>query len=253
MHRMTELSENFTPYPKLDFAWVELTNVCNLRCNHCYNASGPHASDRDFLTPSDYVKLLSDIRETGCRKIQFIGGEPTLNPALPSLIRTARRIGFEFIEVFTNLVRLPSDLIDVFTEHDVAIATSFYSHDADTHDRITKTKGSHHKTTKNIRRIVSANLDLRVGVIIMGENREHYEEIEKFLYKNGVIKIGVDYVRKIGRAKESGNMSMTELCGQCAGGIISIGPDGVVSPCNMSKHWSVGSILEQPLGNILAS
>src|SRR5215470_2165890 len=95
----------------LDFLWLELTNRCNLQCVHCYTESDPHSGDRDFLTKEDYISVMSQAHALGCRKIQFIGGEPQLNPDFYELLVKAKAIGFEFIEVFSNLTRLDAETI----------------------------------------------------------------------------------------------------------------------------------------------
>lgn len=237
----------------LDFVWLELTNQCNLECVHCYAESGPTAGAADRLTEADYLALIEQVHELGCRKLQFIGGEPTLNRSLPRLIRAARERGFEFIEVFTNLLHLSDELLAVFREHDVAVATSFYSHDPATHDRITGRPGSFERTTRNIARVLEAGLRLRAGIIIMDENREEVPATWDYLTALGVKRIGSDRVRGVGRAGDGHEGGMGELCGSCAGDILSIGPDGRVAPCNMSKRWSVGSVLERRLGDIVRS
>jgi sulfatase maturation enzyme AslB (radical SAM superfamily) len=77
----------------LDFLWLELTNRCNLQCIHCYTESNPYSGDRDLLTKRDYESLMTQARELGCRKIQFIGGEPQLNPHFQTLLRHAKTVG----------------------------------------------------------------------------------------------------------------------------------------------------------------
>jgi MoaA/NifB/PqqE/SkfB family radical SAM enzyme len=237
----------------LDFVWLELTNRCNLQCVHCYAESGPAAGKTDVLTEADYLNLIEQVYKLGCRKIQFIGGEPTLNRSLPELIEAAFVKGFEFIEVFTNLTRLPDKLLTVFRQFDVAIATSFYTYNPQTHDEITNQQGSFERTTRNIRKILDAGLTLRVGIVEMELNKGDLVKTWEFLEKTGVKVIGKDRLRAIGRADGSDCSAMGELCGNCAGNILSIGPDGIVSPCIMSKQWSVGSILESSLAEIAAS
>lgn len=49
--------------------------------------------------------------DLGCRKLQFIGGEPQLNRDFHKLLVTANTIGFEFIEVFSNLTQLDDETV----------------------------------------------------------------------------------------------------------------------------------------------
>ncbi len=63
---------------KLNFLWLELTTQCNMHCVHCYNESSPTPDRPSLLTSEDYKQVLDDAAALGCRKVQFIGGEPTL-------------------------------------------------------------------------------------------------------------------------------------------------------------------------------
>jgi len=73
----------------------------------------------------------------GCRSIQFIGGEPQLNRDFPILVAEATRIGFPFIEVFSNLTFLTEDTLRYAATHGIHFATSVYSGEAAVHDTIT--------------------------------------------------------------------------------------------------------------------
>src|SRR5437867_1446863 len=70
----------------VQFLWLELTNRCNLQCVHCYAESSPFTGDDDLLAPGDYHDILANAAELGCKQVQFIGGEPTLNRQLPEFI-----------------------------------------------------------------------------------------------------------------------------------------------------------------------
>ncbi len=240
-------------HPVLDFLWLELTNRCNLQCSHCYAQSGPHAGAGDVLGPADYERLLTESRSLGCRQVQFIGGEPTLNKALPGLLQTAARLEFDAIEVFTNLISLSEELLQSLIRCRVLVATSFYSANAGTHDRITRSIGSFGRTVRNIERVIGAGIPLRVGVIEMELNGGEFNATRTFLESLGATDIGFDQVRGFGRAQTTSACEMGDLCGQCATNILAIGPDGVVAPCIMSKAWTVGSVLKQSLGDIAAS
>jgi MoaA/NifB/PqqE/SkfB family radical SAM enzyme len=253
MHVPTARSPVEFTKTSLDFVWLELTNRCNLECIHCYAESGPTTGEKDRLSEDDYLGLINQLHDLGCRRIQFIGGEPTLNKSLSTLIEAAYLKDFDFIEVFTNLTRLPVTLLNVFSRFNAAVATSFYSSNPAVHDEITRHAGSFERTVGNMRRVLDAGLSLRVGVIEMEQNRADMVATWDFLTQMGIKQIGTDRARKIGRANLEGPCSMTELCGSCAGNILSIGPDGIVAPCNMSRKWSVGSVLERRLEDIVCS
>jgi len=241
-------------YP-FGFLWIELTNRCNLHCVHCYAGSSPTGKDA-VLSEGEYLDLIKQAADLGCRKVQFIGGEPTLNPSLPALIRYARNCGMEFVEVYTNARRIPETLFECLVEYKVNIAASFYSNDESIHDNITQVQGSHRSTVANLRRLAQAELPIRIGIIEMSQNAASIPETMKFVEDLGIKEYGTDRVRKFGRANvmsERAKIDIKELCGSCWQGNLCVHPDGTVSPCIMSKAWCVGSILDVPLDNILQS
>src|SRR6266851_4169798 len=113
MHRGDTTTPETSPalFGDLDFLWLELTSVCNLECVHCYAESGPYVRKGDDLSPERYAELIIEAAALGCEKVQFIGGEPTLHPALPRLIELASHEGYSFIEVYTNATRIQDPLL----------------------------------------------------------------------------------------------------------------------------------------------
>lgn len=240
---------------KLQFLWLELTDTCNLRCVHCYAESGPQRKQLK-AKQLDYKQLLTEAAELGCKRVQFIGGEPTVVKELPEYISHARGVGFEFVEVYTNLIYLPPALLECFQRYNVAIATSFYSDDAEIHDAITLGNGSHKTTTQNIKRVLAAGLTLRAGIIVMEQNRKGLKQTVKYLRDLGVENVGTDRLRFIGRGEQAGNQSadlLHELCGSCWKGSLCVSPNGVVSPCIMSKAYALGTLRSTTLAKIVSS
>jgi len=237
---------------ELEFVWLELTNRCNLNCGHCYANSGPHAGENDTLTLADYDRVLLKARNSGCRAVQFIGGEPTLNRGLPHLIQSSRGLGYELVEVYTNLFSISESLWRVFLDNRVCLATSFYSADPAIFDQVTTRNGSFDRVVRNIEMAVARGLALRVGIVVFDHTRIELEQTMAFVRTLGVKEISVDHVREFGRAAPNEPNEMKNLCGKCAGNILVIGPDGTVAPCIMSKAWRVGNLHHQELDEILS-
>jgi uncharacterized radical SAM superfamily Fe-S cluster-containing enzyme len=63
-----------------------------------------------FLDPDLVGTMLRSLldRPVPCRHIQFSGGEPTLHPEFPRILRMAREMGFDHIQVATNGSRFVS-------------------------------------------------------------------------------------------------------------------------------------------------
>lgn len=224
--------------------WIELTNQCNLSCTHCYANSSPSARDENPLRFHEYCEILRDAFTLGATSVQFIGGEPTINPLLETLIHEAREIGFDQIEVFSNLTNITDGLLDTADECGAGFATSVYSDVAEVHDSITCKPGSHAKTVASIRRIVKRSIPIRVGIITMERNSDRVTETLNYVRELGVSNVGSDRLRRIGRPAADEEVVVSELCGHCWEGNLCVDSSGSVSPCIMSKPWKVGSIRE---------
>jgi len=238
----------------LSFLWLELTNRCNLECIHCYTDSSPQSGDKDILTRTDYRRAMDEGASAGCRQIQFIGGEPTLNRDLPDLISYASDIGYSYIEVYSNLIRLPSELLDVVRRTSARFATSVYSSDAAVHDAVTRRSGSHARTMSNLTRLIKSGIPVRASFIETAANADHWKRTEVFLRDIGVDYVAYDMVRGFGRGGPgSGECDAGELCGRCWDERLCVGPDGSVSPCIMSKAWGLGNVRESSVKQIAFS
>ena len=238
----------------LDFLWLELTNRCNLQCVHCYTESHPHSGDRDLLTTPDYDRLMREAYDLGCRKLQFIGGEPQLNRDFHRILVTAKTIGFEFIEVFSNLTQLDDDTLGFAAQNGICFATSVYSDQAEAHDAITKVKSSHVRTIRNLKKLIDRGIETRAATIVIDQDQTAVARTTQFLQELGVGRVRSSPTREFGRGEQilSQPARLEGLCGHCWSGKLCIAPDGVAYPCVMARHWPVGNVLETSLADIVA-
>lgn len=77
---------------------MNVTYVCNNHCTFC--AVGTRTQIQGH--PTRQREHLIKWRRLGVRMVDFDGGEPTLNPELVPLIRAARSLGYDRINVTTN-------------------------------------------------------------------------------------------------------------------------------------------------------
>jgi MoaA/NifB/PqqE/SkfB family radical SAM enzyme len=240
----------------LNFLWLEITSRCNLTCTHCYATSGPDLPLTERMKFEDWCRVIEDARAVGCRRLQFIGGEPTIHPDLPALLEHARLVGFRRCEVFTNATILRDDLVRTFQKLRVMVHFSFYSFDAAVHDQITGQKGSFERTVEGIRELVGRRVRVAAGIILLPQNEAHLKQTKKLLRRLGVHLIGIDPIRGIGRGRQFVALDAPprgELCGQCWNGKLCIDSNGDAHPCVFSRFVSVGNVLDDGgIGDIVA-
>jgi MoaA/NifB/PqqE/SkfB family radical SAM enzyme len=224
--------------------WAELTGNCQLNCIHCYADSGPSGS-HGKMTAKNWMNLVDDAKSLGASMVQFIGGEPTMHPQFPAILRHAIRTGIE-VEVYTNLVHVTDEVWDLLTAPKVSLAFSYYSKDAAQHNAVTM-RNSHSATRRNAAKAVSLRIPIRAGVIYTGAGQ--VDGAKEDLRTLGITRIGVDRIRAVGRG---GGNDISELCGRCGRGVAAVSPDGEVWPCVFSRWMPVGNVLTSSLAEIMA-
>jgi MoaA/NifB/PqqE/SkfB family radical SAM enzyme len=81
--------------------FFHVLTACNLSCRHCYINPKEHGTD--IVSKEDlgkWLKLFQDDKKK--TNVIFLGGEPTMHPALPHAIRLGKKIGYTSITVDTN-------------------------------------------------------------------------------------------------------------------------------------------------------
>jgi len=240
------------PYQGIRKLFLELTRNCERKCIHCYNNSGPCGmkelsnsldGNLNFMTQDLWEEVLYQASLLKTDHVQFTGGEPTRVPYLKSLLKKAVELNFSKVELFTNCSTLPSDdFVSFIQKNNIGIGTSFYSLNSIEHSQIVG-KDDWDTTVSSIKKYLSKEIDLRVGLILMEINQQNCEETTEFLIKLGVKKQNINYdsVRPFGRAVENFDSNkefcdphdpnlMTHLCGNCYKNI-AIQPSGHISPC----------------------
>lgn len=147
------------------FAWIEITNRCNLRCKHCYNESDTHCNT--VMSTDDYKKVIDRLLELGVKKVQIIGGEPFVeNNKLREMLDYT--IGkFSYIEIFTNGTLIKEEWYKYLSDNCIHIALSVYSYNKFEHDKVTGQPGSWDKTYNTIRLLKANNIPYRVCNVLM--------------------------------------------------------------------------------------
>ncbi len=90
----------------LDTLWFNTGTVCNLTCRHCYIESSPSNDRLVYLSVAEVAEYLDEIDtlRLGAQVIGFTGGEPFINPALPSMLELVLARGFTAL-VLTNAMK----------------------------------------------------------------------------------------------------------------------------------------------------
>lgn len=84
---------------QLNFAVVEITNRCNLRCPHCASASG--CAREDEMSLAEMRQVMHDLAALGCGTVTILGGEFLMRKDWYEIAESVRANGMQ-LQLVTN-------------------------------------------------------------------------------------------------------------------------------------------------------
>ena len=250
------------------FAWIEVTNKCNLRCRHCYNESNVECENKMSL--EDYKTVIDKIINLGVKRIQLIGGEPFIDKKILKSMLDYSIGKFNFIEIFTNGTLITKDWFKFLAENKIKIALSVYSYNAAEHDKVTNVAGSWKRTNETIAALKKHKIEYRVCTILMKDISlgERTGDLYKINDKKDVVRMSGranfslltdDLIKKILITKKTFQKPLNKnFCKllvsghNCFRNKIYISSDLKVFPCVMERrlfHCTVNEDIEINLQN----
>jgi radical SAM protein with 4Fe4S-binding SPASM domain len=142
-----------------DIIW-NITNRCNLLCDHCYMAADGHALP-DQLSDEETIDIVRRMGEAGVPVVFLSGGEPMMRPNFWEILAEVNAQGVR-PTISTNCTMIDEESAKRLKEYGVRwIATSMYG-PAEFHDAMVGVPGTH-------ARVVAAIKALRaegIGVVL---------------------------------------------------------------------------------------
>ena len=156
---------------------IYITNVCNLKCKHCFMLSGKKLENE--LTLGDWMKVLTSFKENGGEFVTFSGGEPLMFKNFPQIISHAHDLGLKST-VLSNGLLWSDKLI-----HDLALFIDEIQFSLDGVDEETNSmvRGSGHfeKVVDTIVKFANAGVKTSVATTFTYDN---LNENTQTRYKN---------------------------------------------------------------------
>lgn len=178
---------------------IELNDICNLECLHCYQV---RAKVKEELDIDIIINQLEDFKKvTNYDKFFFrlSGGEVTLRKDLFKIIRKIKDLGY-YVEVITNGVLLDIDYVFALKVSGTdLVQVSLDGSNKKVHDYI-RGKGNFNKAINGIKNLIKANLPIEIKFTII--NNVNVNDIYDLF--NLCHNLGVKYI-SIGRFIFAGN------------------------------------------------
>lgn len=177
----------------IEFAVIELTDKCNLRCKHCYGSF----SDGKTLSDDDIDIIINELKQNRCKRVTLSGGEPCiLGERLFRIANKFKSEGFE-VALVTNGTMIYSD-IEKFGCFDIVQVS--IDGPEEIHDLI-RGHGTFSKSISGILKLKKSVRKVFAQITINSINQYSFFETLDFLDKLD-IELSVERVSLTGRASE---------------------------------------------------
>lgn len=203
-----------TPFSKIPTAPyrmdIALTYGCNNNCAHCYNEPG---RAKNALTFEQWKKVLDKLDEAAIPHVVFTGGEPTIVPYLPDLVRYADQLGIvSGLNTNGRLLHdesLAENLKAASLDH---VQVTLESIDPDIHDAMVGVKGAWEETVAGIRMAVKHDIHINTNTTLLQSNAsvEGINKLSDFLAELGVKTFGLNALICSGKGKDVGTAVKAE-------------------------------------------
>lgn len=180
---------------------VFLNYACNARCPFCFNPVKPTQEEERGLPLADVAAELYCAYQGGARGVNFLGGEVTVRSDLPAIIAMSRKIGYTFVSMDTNAIRLADDgyLRTLVAAGLGSFRLSVHGHTDDLHDRQVRVPGAFRKVLAAIRNLQAMPVELGLNCVVNKQNAETLGEYVRFFADEmGVRSFAFGCLRHIG-------------------------------------------------------
>jgi radical SAM protein with 4Fe4S-binding SPASM domain len=149
-----------------DVIW-NITNRCNLLCDHCYMAADAHVRPNE-LTDEETIALVNQMGERGLPALFLSGGEPMVRKNFWEILELARGHGIR-VTVSTNCTLMTRDAAKRLKANGIDwIATSLYG-PAEFHDKMVGVEGTHAKVINAIKILREEGVGVAIKTAISKE------------------------------------------------------------------------------------
>jgi radical SAM protein with 4Fe4S-binding SPASM domain len=172
-------------------AEILVSERCNFDCAYCFRGGGRPAPD---VAVDRWLPVIREMLDLGMVRVFLSGGEPTLHPGLPKMVRAVIDGGC-FPYISTNGSTLSEQLVGELVDSGLTylqisldtVAPKLFAH-------LTRC-GDLGSVVSGIKRVVAAGIPVHVKCVVSSVNVGHLGELIRFCEQSGVSSLSFDLFR----------------------------------------------------------
>jgi MoaA/NifB/PqqE/SkfB family radical SAM enzyme len=182
--------------------WVRITRACNNNCLFCLDRENQNGS---IFSMAEIVLDLKRGLSEGIRRVVISGGDPTVHPELVEIIRKAKALGYQHVQIITNgrmlaYKKFAADLKKAGLDE---VTLSLHSHLEKDFEELTGVRGSYKQALQGLFNAQKQGFIVSVDIVINKINYKKLRETLQFFIKLGVGEFDLLYPIPFGSAWEN--------------------------------------------------
>lgn len=189
--------------PRIKLLGIEIINVCNYQCKHCYFYNKKFREQnkaKRVLSIADVENLVKFLRKYDLQYINIQGGEPLL-AGLDYFIKLFECLSkYRYIKkyvIHTNLSVMDNAYLYLFEKYKeyITIRITFHSADEKENDIISGFDGDFKNKLKWIKEFENHGIEVKVNSVLSKHNYKNIDKVYNFCKTNDIKYIGIDSAR----------------------------------------------------------
>ncbi len=195
------------PFEAPFFIVWNFTNMCNLRCLHCYQRAGALINE---LTLEEKLKLVDELDKMFVCGVALSGGEPTIHPHFLDIVAEISRRGM-YAAVATNGIALAEeDFVRKMKKAGMRYVEISLDHSKpQVHDKFRGVPGAWEKAVKGIQNCVKEGFFTAIATTVTKMNIDDVENMIDLAEELGVRRIVFFNFVPVGRGRDNYRMDLT--------------------------------------------
>ncbi len=186
------------------------TNMCNLRCKHCYQRADKPLPNE--LSLSEKLAVVEELDRAGVASLALSGGEPTIHPDYLTIVKAAAKKGM-YTAIATNGWRF-ADIDELRKAKEAGlryVEVSVDSANPRKHDEFRGVEGSWSRAIRALENAVKLGLSHAMAVTLTKMNIDEIDDLLDLAESIGVKRVVFFNFVPTGRAKDLVNQDLDPI------------------------------------------
>lgn len=186
-------------------SWMT-TNICNLKCSHCYQDAGEQKSNE--LSTTEAKKMIDEISRAGFKIMIFSGGEPLMRKDIFELVEYAASKGLRPVFGTNGMLITEKTAKRLKACGAAAMGISLDSLDEKKHCEFRGHPDAFRKTIEGIENCKKVGLAFQIHTTVMDWNKDEILKITDYAVEMGAIAHQIFFLIPVGRGIEIEDTSL---------------------------------------------